>query len=40
MKRQHQAIQVFNKGLRYACIPKPDLRVGYAYNRAILLYTF
>lgn len=40
MKREHQAIYVYNEGLRYAKRPDKDLRVGYAYNRASLVFTF
>lgn len=40
MKREHQAIYVYNEGLRYAKRPNTDLRVGYAYSRAMLVFTF
>ncbi|MDO6391246.1 hypothetical protein Q4E40_13990 [Pontibacter sp. BT731] len=40
MKREHQAIYVYNEGLRYAKRPNTDLRVGYAYSQAMLVFTF
>ncbi|PVY42146.1 hypothetical protein [Pontibacter virosus] len=40
MKREHQAIQVYNQGLQSAKRQHTDLRVGYAYNRASFVFTF
>ncbi|WP_143732128.1 hypothetical protein [Pontibacter lucknowensis] len=40
MKREHRAIYVYNEGLRYASKPQPDIRLGYAFNRATLIFTF
>jgi hypothetical protein len=40
MKREHEAIYVYNGGMQYAARPRTDLRLGYAYNRATVVLSF
>ena len=40
MKREHQAIYVYNGGTYYAAKPRTDLRLGYGYNRATVALAF
>lgn len=40
MKREHQAIYVFNSGTHFAARPRTDLRLGYAFNRATVALAF